>query len=112
MTAAKIRGELDWTIEEAMVQFPSLSELAERHGYLLLMFGSVLKKGKGRDLDLHLSPFGALAQSEVGFLTEFGGVLKQSTCRPARNRKRFLMQRDGRLYDFNFAGHWAPRGMA
>jgi hypothetical protein len=98
-----------WTLAEAGAEFSALSELAERHGFRLSMFGSVLQKGEGRDLDLLLSPFGSLPQHEVRFLAEFGGVLKASRLSVPHNVRAFEVERNGRLYDFVFGGFWKPR---
>ncbi len=111
MTAATIPVR-KWTLKEAAEVFPALSELAEEHGYRLLMFGSVLNKGEGDDLDLQMAPFKATEQSEVRFLAQFGGVLKDSRIDVRRGFRRFKLLRDGRLYDFNFGGFWKPRGTA
>jgi len=98
-----------WTLAEAVEEFPVLSELAERHGFRLSMFGSVLIQGEGRDLDLLLSPFGSEKQNEVRFLAEFGGILKGSRLNVAHGIKAFQVERGGRLYDFVFGGFWSPR---
>ena len=41
---------IEWTLADAAAEFPALSELAEKHGFRLSMFGSVLNKGEGDDL--------------------------------------------------------------
>lgn len=107
MTAAR-----RWTLAEAAAEFPALSDLAEEHGFRLSMFGSVLTKGDGEDLDLQLMPFAAITQHEVEFLARFGGVLKDSRVDRRRGFRRFKVERGGQLYDFNFGGHWRPRSRA
>lgn len=113
MAAAAVSSPtIEWTFSEAVAEFPSLSELAERHGFRISMFGSVLNEGRGRDLDLLFSPFGSTEQSEVKFLAEFGGILKGIRQNRAHNVRAFQVERDGKLYDFIFGGFWAPRGKA
>lgn len=104
MTAA-----IEWTLADAAARFPALSDLAERHGFRLSIFGSVLNEGRGRDVDLLLSPFGSTEQSEVGFLAEFGGVLKSTRLNRAHNVRAYQVEKAGRLYDFVFGGFWSPR---
>jgi len=101
-----------WTLAEAQAVFPALSELAEEHGFRLSMFGSVLIKGEGNDLDLHLVPFGSMEANEVRFLARFGGVLKSSRYNVAHGIRGFQVERGGKLYDFVFGAFWRPRGKA
>jgi hypothetical protein len=98
-----------WILAEAAEIFPTLSELAEKHGFRISLFGSVLLKGEGRDLDFLFTPFGSTEHSEVRFLREFGGVLKGTRFNAARNVKAFQVERDGKLFDFVFGGFWSPR---
>lgn len=98
-----------WTVAEAAAAFPAISKLAEQHGFRLSLFGSVLEKGEGKDLDLLLTPFGSTEHHEARFLSEFGGVLKDSRCNVAHNVKGYMVERDGRLYDFIFGAFWRPR---
>lgn len=104
-----ITRAIEWELADAAAEFPTLSELAERHGFRLSMFGSVLNKGRGNDLDLLLSPFGSREQSEVGFLDEFGGKLKGSRLNRSHNVRAFQVEKNGKLYDFVFGGFWRPR---
>ena len=100
---------IEWTLADAAAEFPALSELAKKHGFRLSMFGSVLNEGRGRDLDLLLSPFGSTGQSEVKFLAEFGGILKGARLNRAHNVRAFQVERADKLYDFVFGGFWRPR---
>lgn len=107
--AAVVAPITRWTLAEAVAEFPALSELAEQHGFRASMFGSVLIAGGGNDLDLLLSPFGSLPNSEVQFLAKFGGVLKETRFAPSHNVRAFKVEKNGRLYDFVFGGFWKPR---
>lgn len=98
-----------WTMEQAAAEFPSLSALAEKHGFRISLLGSVLLKGEGRDIDLLFTPFGSTEHNEVRFLAEFGGVLKGTRLNVAHNVRSFQVEKNGRLYDFVFGGFWAPR---
>jgi hypothetical protein len=99
----------EWTLAAAVEEFAAISELAEEHGFRLSMFGSVVTKGAGRDLDLLLSPFGSSEHSEVWFLARFGGILKSTRMNVAHNVRAFQVEKNGRLYDFVFGGFWSPR---
>lgn len=112
MVEAESSTATRWTLVDAAAEFPALSVMAERHGFRLSMFGSVLNEGRGRDLDLLLSPFGSTKQSEVQFLAEFGGVLKSVRLNRSHNVRAFQVERGGKMYDLVFGGFWAPRGKA
>jgi hypothetical protein len=99
-----------WTLADAGEVFPAISELAEKHGFRLSMFGSVLTKGDGRDLYLLLSPFGSIPNFQARFLNEFGGVLKDYRRNVAHGIGGYLIEKDGRWYDFIFGKFWRPRG--
>jgi hypothetical protein len=98
-----------WTLAEAMEIVPALSELAEEHGFRLSLFGSVLLKGEGNDLDLLFSPFGSTGHSEVLFIRDFGGVLKGARMNAAHNVRAFQVEKNGKLFDLVFGGFWSPR---
>lgn len=89
-----------------MSAFPALSELAEEHGFRLSMFGGVLLRGKGNDLDLLLSAFMSEQANEVRFLARFGGRLKKARVNEAHNVRSFIVEKGGKLYHFVFGGFW------
>jgi hypothetical protein len=109
VSAQAVTAATEWTLAAAVEEFAAISELAEEHGFRLSMFGSVVMKGKGRDLDLLFSPFGSTEHSEVRFLARFGGVLKGTRLNVAHNVRAFQVEKNGRLYDFVFGGFWSPR---
>jgi hypothetical protein len=106
---AEAAASTEWTLAAAVEEFAAISELAEQYGFRVSMFGSVLTKGSGKDLDLLFSPFGSTEQKEVQFLSKFGGVLKDSRLNVGHGVRAFQVERNGRLYDFVFGGFWAPR---
>lgn len=50
------QSKAGWTIAEAQSVIGELTEIASRNGYLIALYGSVLTKGQGRDLDFLLVP--------------------------------------------------------
>jgi hypothetical protein len=73
------------------------------------MLGGVFEKGEGKDLDLLLTPFGSIAPREAEFLARFGGKLLDYRCNARRNIKGYMVEKDGRLYDFILGTFWSPR---
>lgn len=100
----------EWTLSDAVAEFPKLSQAAENWGYRLSLFGSVLLKGHGRDLDLLATPIGNTEKSHVQFLGHFGGVLKSTSLDQAKNICSVQVEREGRIYHFVFGGFWKMRG--
>ena len=96
----------EWTAAEAVKVFPALSELAEEHGFRLSMFGGVLLRGKGNDLDLLLTRIESMESSEVRFLARFGGRLKRARVNEAHHVRSFIVEKGGKLYHFVFGGFW------
>jgi len=91
-----------WTIEDVPACFARVAEIADRHGYIATLFGSTVKEGKGRDLDVMMvSRFGE-SQDWVHFLAEFGGVLKALYRRRDRSNHSYEIAREGKLYHFVF----------
>ena len=45
-----------WTFQQAMELMDSLAGVFSKHGYLLAVYGSVVARGKGNDLDLIAVP--------------------------------------------------------
>lgn len=88
---------------------PEIEELAADCGFMVTVFGSTLKNGRGHDLDLLFSPIGSVQQEEVRLLKEFGGVLKGARLNAAHNVRAFQVEKDGKLYDFVFGGFWFRR---
>lgn len=58
---------MNWTLKEAWQLFVKLQPEARRCGYLLSIFGSVIERGEGNDLDLVAVPISceALAGQEL-----------------------------------------------
>ena len=98
-----------WRAAEAIEVFGALSALAEQFGFRLSMLGSVFEKGEGKDLDLLLTPFGSIESREAEFLAAFGGRLLDYRCNVERNIKGYMVEKNGRLYDFILGNFWSPR---
>lgn len=47
---------MKWTLQEALPVIKKITEEMNRHGYMVALYGSVLTKGEGRDLDLQFIP--------------------------------------------------------
>lgn len=91
-------------LAEVPAVFAEIGELADKHGYIACLFGSTVKRGDGRDLDvMMLSRFGE-RQCWREFLAAFGGtVVKQYHREPVeRGNHSYEVERAGKLYHFVF----------
>jgi hypothetical protein len=103
--------ENSWSVADVPKFFPAVAELADRNGYIACVFGSVVKEGTGRDLDvMMLTRYKARTDYHI-FLAEFGGALERRYPMPgdeqyeervAKGNHSYEVRKDGRLYHFVF----------
>lgn len=93
----------DWEIGEVPAAFASVSRLADECGFLAALFGSTVKQGRGRDLDVAMVSRFRERSDFRKFLDAFGGELVRRLEGPAeRGNHSYEVARDGRLYHFCF----------
>lgn len=91
-----------WTLAEVQEAFAEISPLADQFGYAATLFGSTLKTGDGRDLDVVMISRFAEVQNWRKFLWSFGGVIARRFDREDRGGFSFEVERGGKLYHFIF----------
>ena len=104
-TAGKTEA-IEWTLADAIELYPALSALADDCGYCMAMLGSVLKNGRGRDLDLLMRPLHGRLQLRDAFLARFGGRLVKRRLNKAHMIDGYKIELGGREFDFIFGEFW------
>jgi len=97
-----VATERRWFVEDVPACFAPIAELADKHGYVACLFGSVVKSGEGRDLDVMMVSRFRQSQDYHKFLAEFGGTVERTFQRPERLNHSYEVSKDGRLYHFIF----------
>lgn len=98
-----------WIVTEIPGRFGPLQKMAERHGLLASIFGSVANEGGGNDLDVLMSSRRDMTPDRDGFLAEFGGVEVVRTVDESKNIWCIKLAKGGRYYDFAFGTVGKPR---
>jgi hypothetical protein len=91
-----------WELLDVPAVFGPVADLAESCGYVAAVFGSVLKVGTGRDLDIMLKPIADREQNKGGFQSAFGGTVHRRFCNASTGRESYEVLRNGKLYHFVF----------
>jgi hypothetical protein len=94
--------DTDWSFADVPPLFERVWKLADDCGYLASLFGSVVKAGKGRDLDILLTPYANREQDKERFGHEFGGQVERKFIDPERGKESYEVRRGGRIYHFVF----------
>lgn len=91
-----------WELSEVPDRFEPVRLLADHHGYLAAIFGSVVRCGRGQDLDiLMVRRFGKKANYQ-NFLVDFGGeIVRAHSGENCRNHSYEVVRGD-RIYHFVF----------
>jgi hypothetical protein len=100
--ATKISTTRCWSLAEVSDYFGPIAELADQCGYIASLFGSTVKNGIGRDLDILMVSRFKEEQNKSKFLAQFGGEVVKRTERVDRGSLGLEIRKDGRLYDFRF----------
>jgi hypothetical protein len=91
-----------WKISEVPPMFAAINALADECGFLPSLFGSVAKKGEGRDLDILMVPRRARSACSDVFLERFGGRIVKRIFRPLTGTESYEVERQGRVFNFVF----------
>lgn len=107
MNAETRNVERPWDIGAAVAQFALMAETAEAHGYLLAVYGSVVKAGVGRDLDLLAVPK-IVGAYPAGLIRAFVMRCGMTEIGPLEDGvaalSAILRSRDGRIVDLQIRG--------
>jgi hypothetical protein len=92
-----------WTLETALPVVRRIAAIAKKHGFALALYGSVLNKGHGQDIDLYFiaqQPNTTSVHAQA-CIDEIAGIIDVDRC--ARGPDLALIHfRDGRRIDIQF----------
>jgi hypothetical protein len=91
-----------WTVAEVPEHFAPIAALASECGFIASIFGSVVKKGGGRDLDVLMKASIDTPRNERRFIADFGGVVRRERRNAERQILSYEVEKQGRLYHFVF----------
>jgi poly(3-hydroxybutyrate) depolymerase len=102
-----------WLIAEVPEHFGAIATLASECGFVASIFGSVVKEGSGRDMDVLMKASVDTPRNERRFLAGFGGTIQRKRRNTETQILSYEVEKDGRLYHFVFgeihlrrAGTW------
>ena len=98
-----------WRIGDIPAAYSAIVALADECGLLPCIFGGVVKRGEGRDLDvLMVGRRGRTGRADL-FLERFGGTRIKTVLRPLTGTESYEVERDGRIFNFVFGTVRAER---